>query len=66
VGAEEFEGEEEEEEFEFHEAERSKASCGSQVDASQASPISLEKAPGIVLNALTQERSWGVGGGGVW
>lgn len=59
------EGEEEEEELEtgdvvdggVHDAERSNASCGSQLDASQASPTSLEKAPGIALKALTQERS---------
>ena len=40
-------------------AERANSSCGSQPEASQASPTSLEKAPGMVLNALTQARSCG-------
>ena len=41
-------------------AERANSSCGSQPEASQASPTSLEKAPGMVLKALTQDRSCGL------
>ena len=42
--------------------ERANSSCGSQPEASQASPTSLEKAPGMVLNALTQDKSFGCAG----
>ena len=55
------EGGGEEEAFDAQAAERANSSCGSQPEASQASPTSFEKAPGMVLKALTHDRSCGGG-----
>jgi hypothetical protein len=60
AGEEEAE-DDDDEEFCAQVAERANSSSGSQAEASQASPTSLENAPGMVRNALMQARSWSLG-----